>query len=35
MGKPKLIGEAESLSHEIGKMIFAFLESMKVQTRKK
>ena len=35
LGKPKLIDEAESLSHEIGKMIFGFLESMKVQTRKK
>jgi four helix bundle protein len=35
MGQTKLIDEAESLSHEVGKMIFAFLESMKVQTRKK
>jgi four helix bundle protein len=35
MGKPKPIDDAESLSHEVGKMIFAFLESMTVQTRKK
>ena len=34
-GKPKLIDEAEALSHEVGKMIYAFLESINNQTRKK
>jgi four helix bundle protein len=29
MGNPKLIDEAESLSHEVGKMIYAILESIK------
>jgi len=29
MGSPNLIDEAESLSHEVGKMIYAILESIK------
>lgn len=29
LGNPKLIDDAESLSHETGKMIYALLESMK------
>jgi four helix bundle protein len=29
IGNPKLINEAESLSHEVGKMIYALLESIK------
>jgi four helix bundle protein len=29
MGNPKLVDEAESLSHEVGKMIFATLKSLK------
>jgi len=29
IGKPELINEAESLSHEVGKMIYALLESIK------
>ena len=33
-GKPELLNEAESLSHEVGKMVFAFLESLKDQTTK-
>jgi four helix bundle protein len=33
-GKPELIDEAESLSHEVGKMIFALLESVKDQIRR-
>jgi four helix bundle protein len=28
-GNPKLINEAESLSHEVGKMLYAILESIK------
>jgi four helix bundle protein len=28
-GKPKLLDEAEGLSHEVGKMLFAILESIK------
>ncbi len=28
-GKPELLNEAESLSHEVGKMIYALLESLK------
>jgi four helix bundle protein len=28
-GEPRLINEAESLSHEVGKMIYALLESIK------
>lgn len=28
-GNPKLIDESENLSHEVGKMIFAILESLK------
>ena len=28
-GNPELINEAESLSHEVGKMIYALLESIK------
>jgi four helix bundle protein len=34
MGNPKLINEAESMSHEVGKMIFAFLESLNEQVRR-
>jgi four helix bundle protein len=33
-GKPELLNEAESLSHEVGKMVFAFLESLKDQSTK-
>jgi four helix bundle protein len=33
-GDSKLIDEAESLSHEVGKMIYSFLESLKDQIRK-
>ena len=33
-GKPELLNEAESLSHEVGKMIYAFLESIKDQVPK-
>jgi four helix bundle protein len=29
IGNPKLIDEAEGLSHEVGKMIYAILESIK------
>jgi four helix bundle protein len=29
LGKPDLLREAEGLSHEVGKMIYAFLESLK------
>jgi four helix bundle protein len=29
IGNPNLIDEAESLSHEVGKMLFAMLESLK------
>jgi four helix bundle protein len=29
MGSPKLVDEAEGLSHEVGKMIFATLNSLK------
>jgi four helix bundle protein len=32
-GDPKLINEAEGLTHEVGKMIYAFLESLKDQVR--
>jgi four helix bundle protein len=28
-GKPKLLDEAEGLSHEVGKMLYAILESTK------
>jgi four helix bundle protein len=28
-GNPKLINEAESLSHEVGKMLYAILDSIK------
>ena len=31
-GESELIAEAESLSHEVGKMIYALLESIKVQS---
>jgi len=34
-GSPALIDEAESLSHEVGKMIFSLLESVKVQAQQK
>jgi four helix bundle protein len=33
-GKPELLNEAESLSHEVGKMIYSFLESIKEQVSK-
>lgn len=33
-GNPKLIDEAEGLSHEVGKMIYSLLESVKDQIRK-
>jgi len=29
LGKPELLNEAEGLSHEVGKMIYAFMESLK------
>jgi hypothetical protein len=29
LGDPKLMNEAEALSHEVGKMIFGILESLK------
>jgi len=32
MGKRELIDQAEGLSHEVGKMIYAILESTKVQS---
>jgi four helix bundle protein len=32
-GKPELLNDAESLSHEVGKMIYSFLESLKDQIR--
>ena len=35
MGNPLLIDEAEGLSHEVGKMIFALLESLKSPSREK
>jgi four helix bundle protein len=31
MGNSKLLDEAESLSHEVGKMVYGLLESMKDQ----
>jgi four helix bundle protein len=33
-GKPELLDDAESLSHEVGKMIYSFLESLKDQIQK-
>jgi len=33
-GNSESINEAESLSHEVGKMIYSFLGSLKDQTRK-
>jgi four helix bundle protein len=33
MGRPELLDEAEALSHEVGRMIFALMESVKQQTR--
>jgi four helix bundle protein len=33
LGNSKLIDEAESLSHQVGKMIYALLESLKVSTK--
>ena len=33
LGNSKLIDEAESLSHPVGKMIYALLESLKVSTK--
>jgi four helix bundle protein len=32
-GKPELLDDAESLSHEVGKMLYSFLESLKEQIR--
>jgi four helix bundle protein len=32
-GTPELLNDAESLSHEVGKMIYSFLESLKDQIR--
>ncbi len=32
-GKSELLDEAESLSHEVGKMIYSFLDSLKDQIR--
>ena len=32
-GTPELLNDAESLSHEVGKMIYSFLESLKDQSR--
>jgi four helix bundle protein len=32
-GKIELLNEAESLSHEVGKMLYSFLESLKDQIR--
>ena len=32
-GEPKLIDGAESLSHEVGRMIYGLLESMNVESR--
>jgi hypothetical protein len=29
MGNPKLLDEAEGLSHEVGKMLYAILDSIK------
>lgn len=34
MGNSELIERAENLSHEVGRMIFAFVESMKAQDAK-
>jgi four helix bundle protein len=34
-GKAELLNEAEGLSHEVGKMIYSFLESLKDQVPKK
>jgi four helix bundle protein len=34
-GNPELIGNAEHLSHEVGKMIFAFLGTLKDQPARK
>jgi four helix bundle protein len=33
LGDSKLINEAEKLSHEVGKMLYAILDSIKRQTR--
>jgi four helix bundle protein len=33
LGKPELLGEAGELSHEVGKMIYSLLESVKDQIR--
>lgn len=35
MGTPQMIQEAEKLSHEIGKMLFVFLQSLREQGPKK
>jgi len=32
-GKPELLNETEGLSHEVGKMIYSFLDSLKDQIR--
>jgi four helix bundle protein len=34
-GKPELLDEAEKLSHEVGKLIYSFLESLKDQAPRK
>jgi len=34
LGRPELLDDAESLSHEVGKMIYSFLESLKNQIQK-
>lgn len=33
IGNPKLLDQAEGLSHEVGKMLYAILESTKTQGR--
>jgi four helix bundle protein len=33
-GEPKLLDEAEGLSHEVGKMIYGVLEAIKVESSK-
>jgi hypothetical protein len=33
MGDPKSLEDAESLSHEVGKMLYGMLESLKTKKR--
>jgi len=33
MGKPELLTEAERISHEVGRMIYALMESVQGQAR--